>query len=244
MRILVAESQSSPQAFLSRMLEQQGHQVCRISSADELSELIDGEFAFDLAFLTIDPPELDGLAFLDRFVTEEGRPAIPVILCAELAQRDKLVQGLEQGATDCLVKPVDAGMLRTTIARACRAEGDAVLVVDDEEMVRNMLVRLLSHSGFKVLAAKDADEAIAMLQSRKVGLVLSDILMPSLTGLDLVMRIRSEYPDLPVVLMTGYTDRFDRDEAREAGANEFVTKPFRSKDILKTVQDLISSSNR
>lgn len=239
MQILVAENDRGSQASLGRMLAQQGHRVWRAGSADEVAGLLLEDIEFDAAFLSIDPPQIDGLALLNLFLEHKTRPGIPVILCAGPTERDKLVWGLQEGATDCLLQPFDAGQLRSILARACRAEGDAVLVVDDEDMIRNMLVGLLSRSGFKALAASGADEAMAIVQSRKIGLVLSDILMPAQTGLDLVMGIRREFKDLPVVLMTGYTDRFDSDAARKAGANFLVAKPFCSEDILGMVSDLL-----
>ncbi len=240
MRILVAEDDRSSHAQLSRTLVQQGHEVRCVRSAEEVAQLTAADIEFDLAFLVIAPPVFDGLALLDTFLNRDGQAKIPVVLCADRAERDKLVRGLQEGATDCLVSPFDSGVLRSTIARAIRAEGDAVLVVDDDEMIRNMLVGVLSRSGYKALAASGADEALAIVRTRKIGLVLSDILMPVRTGLDLVIRIREEFPSLPVVLMTGYTDRFDPDEARQAGADQFVGKPFRSEDILNTVHVLMS----
>jgi two-component system, cell cycle sensor histidine kinase and response regulator CckA len=82
-----------------------------------------------------------------------------------------------------------------------------ILVVDDEPKILVILKRFLGHNGFTVLTASSAGEALDTFQNRPVDIVITDIVMPDKDGLALARDIRNSRPDLPIVFMTGYTDR-------------------------------------
>jgi two-component system NtrC family response regulator len=101
------------------------------------------------------------------------------------------------------------------------------LVVDDEELCRRALARLLSHNGFLVSTAADADSALEILSTEKVDVVLTDLEMPNCSGLELVRRVRErDQEEIPCIVMTGYGN-FERSvEALRAGAFWYLEKPF------------------
>ncbi|MCC7491694.1 MAG: PAS domain-containing protein [Fimbriimonadaceae bacterium] len=111
----------------------------------------------------------------------------------------------------------------------------ALLVVDDEAAVRHSLARLLRHQGYEVLLAANGAEAqeVVRREGARLGLVLTDLLMPLLDGAALVRWLRSEHPQLPVLLMSGYPDAWQRDPALQA--MPLLRKPFDEAALLRAV---------
>jgi two-component system, cell cycle sensor histidine kinase and response regulator CckA len=119
--------------------------------------------------------------------------------------------------------------------------GKAILVVEDEETVRTMMVRVLESEGYQVLEAGDGREAIEMIERvpGPVDLVITDVAMPVLNGRELAERLAKRHPDLPVLFMSGYTD----DEMVRRGLIEpnkpFVSKPFTPEILAEKVRRLL-----
>src|SRR5262245_1519861 len=101
-----------------------------------------------------------------------------------------------------------------------------VLVVDDEELYRRALERILQRVGHAVISARDASEALAVVAAQPIDLVLADIRMPGINGLELVRQIHEIAPDLPCIVITGYGGAEQSVEALRAGAFWYLEKPF------------------
>src|SRR5690606_3792078 len=107
------------------------------------------------------------------------------------------------------------------------AEGDTVWVVDDDRSVRFVLATALSDAGYRVAGFDSADAALSALESRPAPqLLFTDVRMPGEDGLQLLDRIKQRHPDLPVVVMSAYTDVASTAGAFRGGAYEFLSKPF------------------
>ncbi len=100
-----------------------------------------------------------------------------------------------------------------------------VLVVDDEPIVREVVLRYLERDGYRTLEAGDGDTARRLLESERPGLVILDIMLPGVDGLELCRWIRAR-SDLPVILLTARGEEADRIVGLELGADDYVTKPF------------------
>jgi DNA-binding NtrC family response regulator len=112
----------------------------------------------------------------------------------------------------------------------------SVLVVDDDSAMREMVVSMLEDQGIHAHAAASADEAIERLTEFDCDVVVSDIRMPGKTGIDLLGQIRELRPDTPVVLMTAFGSIDSAVEAMQAGAFDYVTKPFKRDALLVTLE--------
>ena len=116
--------------------------------------------------------------------------------------------------------------------------GATLLVVDDNEMNRDMLSRRLERRGYKVLTADDGQPALDLLAREKVDLVLLDIMMPGLDGIEVLKTLRAQHSpsELPVIMTTAKGDSRDVVEALDLGANDYVTKPIDFAVVLARVQ--------
>ena len=121
-----------------------------------------------------------------------------------------------------------------------------VLIVDDEEDMLWMLQRNLS-KGLKdveILAAKSAEEALAILSDKSAQLVISDINMPGMNGLDLLSEINSRYPETSVIIMTAYPSNAYENEAMLSGCLRFIEKPFDIKEVRQIVERVLKQDDR
>jgi two-component system NtrC family response regulator len=110
-----------------------------------------------------------------------------------------------------------------------------VLVIDDDESLRRVVEFNLQEEGYRVLTAADGQAGLDRLQSARVDLVLSDVRMPEMDGIELLARIKAMQPDLPVVLLTAHGTIDSAVEAMKLGAFDYLTKPFARDQLKATV---------
>ena len=122
---------------------------------------------------------------------------------------------------------------RTVVARP------RVLVVDDDAMVRRAIERMLSSAGFEVVAVQDGHEAVAQLGKSTFEAVLTDIMMPGMSGIDLLRATREKDLELPVLLMTGAPDVKTAADAVQYGACDYIFKPVLPADLARAMRRAI-----
>lgn len=114
-----------------------------------------------------------------------------------------------------------------------------ILVVDDEESLRNLSQEILTSKGYKVITADSGKQALEILKKEHVGLLLSDVIMPEMDGYKLATIVQEKYPSVKIQMISGFTD----EESMEASSNELhqkrIQKPFTSKDLLLRVKEIL-----
>lgn len=125
-----------------------------------------------------------------------------------------------------------------------------ILVVDDEESVRTVLRRALESAGYHVLTAESGQMALDVMSQGKVEVMLLDVSMPGLSGLDVLTQVRARWPEISVIMVTGVADLATGVNAIKEGAYDYVAKPF-DLDAIATVvrrarerRNLVSSEQR
>lgn len=111
-----------------------------------------------------------------------------------------------------------------------------VLLVDDEPHVTEIIARILTQAKIEPLLASSGDEALHVLRNHRVDLVITDILMPGMSGLELLDKIKELFPTLPVIVLTAHGDFYVAKEALNRGAFYFLTKPFNKSMILNITE--------
>ena len=121
-----------------------------------------------------------------------------------------------------------------------------ILLAEDEEALRGFLVRALKQDGHEVVAANDGAEALDALTREKGGfdLLLTDIRMPIMDGIALALAAARDYPELVILLMTGFADQRERAHGLDALVHDVITNPFTLTDIKITVNEALASRQR
>lgn len=119
-----------------------------------------------------------------------------------------------------------------------------ILVIEDDEDISTLLYFNLKNEGYNVLTAKDGEEAINAINNNSLSLVLLDMMLPKISGIDVLKYIRYEkhLKDLPIIIVSAKTDEVDIVTALELGADDYLCKPFSSKILLVKVKTLIKKT--
>ncbi len=117
-------------------------------------------------------------------------------------------------------------------------ERQSVLVVEDEEDIRELVRFNLEREGFSVVAAEDGERALSALRKKRPALVILDLMLPGMSGLDVCRRIRSDtaVATLPIVILTAKAGEADRIVGLELGADDYITKPFSPRELVARVR--------
>lgn len=116
-----------------------------------------------------------------------------------------------------------------------------ILVVDDSPVSRRLIDYTLTRNAYTVLTAADGYEALNLMENQPVDLVIADLAMPEMDGLELLRRIRTnpDYAAIGLIMLTASGQDQDRVDAQAAGANDFLTKPTSSRDLIATVRRFV-----
>ncbi len=117
-----------------------------------------------------------------------------------------------------------------------------VLVIDDEESFRTLIIRFLKPEGYRVLQASSGREGLSLLSDHSVDLILLDLKMPEMNGPEFLRRCRKTNPNLPVIIVTGYPDSDLMAEAMRYGPITLVAKPIEREQIMQAVGSVLSGA--
>ena len=192
-------------------------------------------------------PEIDGWEATRLLKADAATRRIPVIALTAHAMSSDRQRAIEAGCDDYDTKPVDLPAPAcedrdVPVARRSRLmkrPAGPLLVVDDVEANRDMLSRRLQRQGYTVRQAASGAEALAIIDSAAVSLVLLDVEMPGMTGLEVLTTLRRRYSpiELPVIMVTARQQSEDIVEALTLGANDYVTKPIDFPIALARIRD-------
>ena len=123
-----------------------------------------------------------------------------------------------------------------------------ILIVDDEEVLRDVLDAVLRREGFDVVSASSGEEALSLLDGEEIDLVILDIMLPGISGIDTLRSMRISNPHLPVIVITAFSSIDGAIEAMKYGAYHYIPKPFKNEEVIITVnkaleQRRLSSEN-
>lgn len=120
-----------------------------------------------------------------------------------------------------------------------------ILLVEDEELLRAGVQEMLELQGYRVIAAPDGRQALACLESHAVDLIITDLVMPKMDGVDFVQQLRKTRPDVPVIVVSGSTrnimQRYGIETIQVPGADASLPKPFKSLDLIAQIKQLLET---
>ncbi len=118
----------------------------------------------------------------------------------------------------------------------------SVLLVEDDELVRDALTRVLVRKGYLVMTAATGHDAISIVQAplSPINVVLLDVRLPDVSGTDLCARLRELYPDMPVVVCTGEAEPAERAQLLRLGVHRYLRKPVAMEDLVASVEEAVA----
>ena len=215
--------------------------------------LVDGHTAIetchlkqpDLVITDLNMPGMDGFEFIRQLRQEQFKAPIVVISGMGRAKGEEAVKA---GANTYLLKPVDRKLLLSVVRQEIVAARTPppkkhILVFEDEPMAQRLLHATLEPAGFRVTTAESGVAALEVLENDPPDLVISDLVVPGMNGIELVTKMRQEYDYKgPIVVLTAHTLERYRRGALYAGANAFMAKPVEPHELVARVKELLSGS--
>lgn len=121
-----------------------------------------------------------------------------------------------------------------------------ILVVEDEEAIREMLALVLEQAEFQVISAGSAEQAMQALADNRVDLIVLDWMLPGISGVELAKRLKNEpgFKELPIILLTARSEEEDKIRGLEIGADDYVTKPFSPKELVARIKAVMRRSGK
>jgi len=235
--ILIVEDDELNCELLQRRLEADGYTVTTVPTGTKALELIK-QTKFDLVLLDIMLPDINGVAVLETIRKNSALDSTQVIMVTANSDREMVLKCIETGAIDYLIKPFSMHIVKLRIWRCLKnaqleasekdMKNSKLLLVDDQELNRDVLGHRLTKSGYQLSSATNGQEALDALKEEKFDLILLDIMMPDISGIDVLKEIRKEGKNksTPVIMTTAMDDIEVVNECMKAGADDYITKPL------------------
>lgn len=258
--ILIVDDEEPNRDILSRRLTKEGYTVAVAEGGKQALEMLRVE-RYDLVLLDIMMPGVDGYQVLKGIKSERLLHDIPVIMVTALNDEPTLKRCLELGAADYVGKPFELTYLKSRIWRAIQAlshvrrptvaHNDAhaattVLVVDDDELNQDLLVRRLKKAGHDVHVAANGAEALALLNKQRYDLILLDIMMAKMDGYEVLEKIRERQSlaDVPVIMVSAIDDIGSMERCMQLGADDYIMKPYNAIILKERILELLNEKQR
>ncbi|MBI9088366.1 MAG: response regulator [Desulfobacterium sp.] len=272
-KVLVVDDNDAAREVLCTMLESLSFDVEGVVSGEAALQHIAYAAAhdryFDLVVLDWKMPGLDGIETLRMIKRQQAPPQTPAILMVTAYDQAEVKNdAIESGIDGFITKPTNQSLLFDTITMIFNREtwerrkkrqeyvppqnqltaiaGAQVLVVEDNAINRQVTREFLIQAGIRVDTAKNGLQAIAAIAEKEFDLVLMDIQMPELDGLEATRRLRRlpEYALLPIVAMTAHAIAGDRKKSMDAGMDDHVTKPIDPDELMNVLLQWIKPGHR
>ena len=258
--VLLVEDQEEIRKVVVNMLEPAGYTVIAAGDVDEALKLARAHAGtIDLLLTDVVMPALSGPQVADQ--VRRFRSGIAVLFMSGYSEHQAFPRGFADGGAHLLHKPFDrtsllvavrTALLTRASAQPVRAQIGHALVVDDAEVNRELVQRMLELKGFTVDTAAGGREALERLRVRHYDVVLLDVTMPDISGLDVVRTLRAQPRDpawatpaaVPVLAITANTSAADRERARAAGMDDVLAKPIALEDLTRTLGTWVPAFQR
>ena len=233
--VLVIDDDSNAQELMKKFLQKEEYNVLQATSGQDGLVLAAKDLP-DLITLDVMMPEMDGWEVLTKLQNNEKTKNIPVIMLTMANEPDI---GYSLGATDYLTKPVDWNNLSKILQKhEIETGSQSILIVEDDEITREMLKKSLETNHFKVIGAVNGKEGLEKVQKGKPGLILLDLMMPEMDGFEFAEKLREnkDWLDIPVVVITA-KDLTKDDHNRLKGNVEAIMQKgsYSRQDLLAEV---------
>jgi DNA-binding NtrC family response regulator len=188
--------------------------------------------------------EETGIKFLTMLSRDPRLSRVPVIVGGKEFSDEMIRRYTRLQVSDVLLMPTTKETLEAKVAKAISTSRPTVLVVDDDELVRLHLAEFLFLERYRPVIVESADEARAVLKGQHIDAVVTDISLPRSSGLDLLVEIKQQYPQIPVIMITGHSGKYGPTEVLSMGADGYFVKPFHNLDLMYTLHRALTERPR
>lgn len=193
----------------------------------------------EVVVVDADSCEENGVKLVRQLRENPRLAAIPLIVAGS-AFEFATVQDLQKlGVEHILILPTRADTFKAKLTHAYAHGRRTVLIADDEQVIRDLLTKFFHLERYNTITACDGEEALLLLQERDISLVVSDIMMPNMNGLDLLIEVKRSFPWVPIILITGASMKYSPAQVIAMGADGYFSKPFNNLELMYEVRQVM-----
>jgi len=252
-RLLMVDDEEEFLMSSAQALNRRGFEVDVALNGVTALEMIESS-DYDVVILDVKMPDIDGIEVLRKI--RQTQPYLPVILLTGHGSLEDAFQTSKDGVADYLSKPIEIDELtrvvRETVVQAKwrkkpdeiensagkQSEPVRVMLIDDEIEFLESMRRVLQRRNLEVSIANGGEEGLALLREILVDVVVLDLKMPGMDGLEVLRRIKSGFPSVEVIILTGHPSVETAMEVITLGANEYLKKPPEIGELVFTIRKL------
>ncbi|MBF0501403.1 MAG: response regulator [Candidatus Riflebacteria bacterium] len=244
MIVLIVDDDKIIREQLEKELKRNFFETFTASNGETALEIL-GKQTIDILIVDVNLPDMDGLEILR--LAKETRPNCEAVVVTGYGNREIAVRSLRRGAIDYIEKPIDLDELRAALGRAQERLVDresipfssTILVIDDEEATGKALKRALEKENFEVFYASNGINALSIIEHHKVDVVITDLLMAGMDGIEVILKAKRLYRDIEGILVTGHKDEESAIRALRAEIIDYISEPIDFDDLLLSVKKAI-----
>jgi len=235
--VSVVDDDESTRKSTTLLIESFGFQAAGFESAEIL---LKSSQLHETSCLIIDVrmPGMNGLQLQSHLAAAGYK--IPIIFITAYDDRESRRRAMQAGAVAFVAKPFTDGLLLQAIRSALpvqsKARGNLISLVDDDESIRRTTTLLIQSFGFQAAAFESAESFLKSGQLHETSCLIVDVQMPGMNGLQLQRYLAASGYRLPIIFITAYDNKESRQQAMQAGAIAFLSKPFNDKHLLQTIR--------
>ena len=206
---------------------------------------------YDILVCDVEMPEMDGLTLCRELKQIPSKKSTPVVILSHLSESEDVEKGFMAGADAYVAKTEVRQQLVETIKGLLVGKGffshhQTVLLAEDNRTIQTILMEGLGGAGYKVELAANGQEAIHLIDKDRPNLVITDIEMPVMNGMELTraIRARQELATLPIVVMSGHQDKKVMREMFALGVSSYIVKPFNIEQLLMTAERMLEHQHQ
>lgn len=229
-KILVVDDDRGMRLTLEGVIEDEGYDVIGVADGYLAIDAAKNSF-FDLIFMDIKMPGINGVEAYREI--KMASPDSIVVMMTGFAVEDLVEEAVREGVYGVLYKPFSMEQIIEIIDGVINTTG--ILVVDDLESHRKTLLAILDETGYQVSEAEDGKQAIAIAEQKHYDIILMDVVMPGMNGLEAFEEIRKIDADVKVIFVSGYAPGESVRNALGEGAYLVLTKPVDPHNLLALI---------
>ncbi len=265
--VLIVDDNATNRRILEESLRAYGMKATSVDGGKAaLEEMKRGEITgnpFAIVLVDYMMPEMDGFELAEKIKADPSISNSTMIMLTSAGQRGDAARCLELGISAYLLKPINQKQLLETICGSLQKDpttktrpslltrhsiretkrGLKILLAEDNLINQKLAVSLIQRMGHKVSVAQDGKEAVEAIEREKFDIILMDVQMPGMDGLEATQAIRAREsvtgrPRIPIIAMTAYAMAGDRDRCLEAGMDGYVSKPINTQELFETIENV------
>ncbi len=243
-KVLLVEDDEMARKSLKKVIEKEGYSVLVACDGYEGLSLYNSEKP-DVVITDVKMPRVDGIEVIQRI--KEMSKTTEVILITGHGDMDMAILALRERALDYIKKPIDIDQLIFSLGRAKEkilerkkiSVPSSILILEDDDITRAKLANIFQKEDYEVFVAPDGEEGLKVFSEHKIDIILTDLRMPKMDGLEFISEARKMTTDCEFIILSGFGDEASAIEAMRNGAINFIRKPIDLEQLLVSTQKAI-----